>query len=123
MSRSVEEWIGKTDDAAIPPRVRVRVFDRFGGICQLTGRKIRPGDAWDLDHIVVLINGGQHRESNLQPALRDKHRAKTKEDVAHKSKAAKRRKKHVGIRPKSRFLNSKDGPYITHVGGRTERRA
>lgn len=116
MSRSVEEWIGKTDDAAIPPRVRVRVFDRFGGICQLTGRKIRPGDAWDLDHIVALINGGQHRESNLQPALRDKHRAKTKEDVALKSKAAKRRKKHL-LRTKSRFPCSRDSDRKKKLNG------
>lgn len=120
--RTVEEWIGKTDDAAIPPRVRVRVFDRFNGVCQLSGRKIYAADAWDCDHVVALINGGEHRESNLQPVLRDKHRKKTGEDVRLKAKAAKRRKKHL-LRPKSRFLNSKDGPFITHVGGRTERRA
>lgn len=40
MTRALPEWIGKTPDTAIPARVRVRVFERFGGICQETGRKI-----------------------------------------------------------------------------------
>ena len=31
-----------------------------------------PGDAWDLDHKVALINGGRHAEDNLAPALKDK---------------------------------------------------
>lgn len=52
--RSVDEWIGKNDDAAIPPRVRLRVFEKFGGICQLSNRKIMAGEAWDLDHIKAL---------------------------------------------------------------------
>ncbi len=96
--RSVEEWIGKTDDSAIPPRVRLRVFGRAGGICHLSGRKIRAGDQWDCDHVVALINGGGHRESNLAPALRSEHRKKTALDVAQKSKDYRVRAKHAGIK-------------------------
>ena len=103
MSRAVEEWIGKTDDAKVPPRVRLRIFDREGGRCWISGRKIRPGDLWDLDHKIALINGGQHRESNLFPALRDKHREKTREDVAVKAKTAAIRRKHVLPRQASRL--------------------
>ena len=44
--RSVAEWIGKTDNAKAPNRVRLRVFLRYDGKCWLTGRKIRPGDKW-----------------------------------------------------------------------------
>lgn len=98
MTRSTDEWIGKTDDSAIPPRVRLRVFSRHGGICHLSGQRIRPGDAWDIDHVVALINGGQHRESNFAPALRDKHRAKTAEDVAQKAKNDRVRKRHLGVK-------------------------
>ena len=93
--RSVEEWRGKTPDAKVPPRVRLRVFDKHEGRCHLTGRKIMPGDLWDLDHIVALVNGGEHRESNLAPALRDKHREKTADDVAVKSKVYETRAKHI----------------------------
>jgi 5-methylcytosine-specific restriction protein A len=82
MTRSVEEWVGATPDVAIPKRVKLRVFERHNGICHISGRKITAADVWDCDHIVALCNGGGHRESNLAPALRDKHRAKTAEDVA-----------------------------------------
>lgn len=98
MARSVPEWIGKTDDAKVPPRVRLRIFEREGGICHLSKRKIQPGEKWELDHIVALINGGEHRESNLAPALVQPHREKTRQDVAAKAKSARVRSKHLGIR-------------------------
>jgi len=98
--RSVDLWVGKTPDAKVPPRVRARIFLRENGVCHLSGRKIGPGDAWDLDHKVALINGGTHSEDNLFPALRDKHREKTAADVAEKSKVARIRAKHLGIWPK-----------------------
>lgn len=100
MTRSVPEWIGKTDDAKVPPRVKARIFLREDGRCHLTGRRIRVCDPWDLDHKIALINGGEHRESNLFPALRDKHREKTAEDVAVKTKTARVRAKHLGLWPK-----------------------
>ncbi|MEI3853595.1 MULTISPECIES: hypothetical protein [unclassified Ensifer] len=49
-AHSVTEWIGKTDDEKVPPRVRLRLFEQYGGVCQLSGRKIMAGEAWDLDH-------------------------------------------------------------------------
>lgn len=101
MSRAVAEWIGKTDDTKIPDRVRLRVFLAHDGICHLSGRKIGPADKWDMDHVIALINGGEHRESNLAPALRGKHREKTAEDVALKAKAASIRQRHLGI-PKAK---------------------
>lgn len=106
MARTVPEWIGKTDDSAVPQRVRLRIFEREGGKCWISGRKITPADKWDLDHRIALINGGQHRESNLFPALRDKHREKTREDVAEKSKVAAVRAKHLGIRAPSRIRSA-----------------
>jgi 5-methylcytosine-specific restriction enzyme A len=105
MSRELPEWIGKTDDAAIPPRVRLRVFNRMGGVCHLSGRKIMPGEAWDLDHIIALVNGGAHCESNLAPALRSEHRIKTAADVKLKAKSDRVRKKHLGIK-KPRTIRS-----------------
>src|SRR5262249_30164849 len=92
VSRSTEEWIGDNDDAAIPARVRVRIFARHNGICHLSGRRIRPGESWDLDHVVALCNGGSNRESNLAPVLRDKHRQKTASDVAEKARDYRKRK-------------------------------
>lgn len=120
MSRSVDEWVGSTPDVKIPDRVRLRVFEAHGGICALTGIKIRPGDQWDLDHEIALANGGQHRESNLRPVLREAHRKKTAEDVRIKAKAARVRKKHLGItKPKSSLPGSKASRWKRTIDGRT----
>lgn len=104
MTRSVPEWRGRTPDTPAPPRVRLRVFDAHGGICHLTGIKIRPGDKWDLDHIQALCNGGENKESNLAPALRDAHKEKTAEDLAQKAKDRRVRAKHIGAAPKKRKI-------------------
>ncbi len=104
MTRKLPEWIGKTDDTKPPPRVRLRVFDHHMGICHLSGIKIMPGDVWECDHIIALINGGENRESNLAPALKAKHRIKTDRDVAEKAAIAKKRAKHIGaVAPKQKI--------------------
>lgn len=95
--RTVPEWRGKTDDTAIPPHVKLRIWEREKGICHISKRKIKAGELWDLDHGVALCNGGEHREYNLFPALRDKHKAKTAEDVAEKSDVYHKKAKHLGI--------------------------
>ena len=96
MSRTVPEWIATHDDQATPKRVRIRVFERHNGICHISKRKIMPGDKWECDHIIALINGGEHRESNLAPALAAPHKEKTKADTDLKKKIARTKAKHLG---------------------------
>lgn len=115
--RSVDEWIGEHPDQAVPPRVRLRVFERYGGRCYLSGRLIRPGDAWDLEHIRALSLGGEHRESNLAPALKEPHKIKTKADRKAKAKADRTRKKHLGIKKKSKFPGSRDSKWKKKLSG------
>lgn len=110
MTRAVPEWIAKHDDQAIPPRVKDRVLEAHGNRCALTGREFRPGDSIDFDHIQALANGGAHRESNLQPVLREAHREKTAEDVGLKAKTARIRKKRFGFTPaRHQFPGAKNG--------------
>lgn len=117
MSRSVEEWRGKTNDSPIPPRVRLRVFAAHMGRCYLSGRRIGPADAWEVDHIVALVNGGEHRERNLAPVLREKHREKTAEDVKQKAKNDRIRKRHLGIKKPSKFACSRQGKFKKKIDG------
>jgi 5-methylcytosine-specific restriction endonuclease McrA len=98
--RAVPEWIGKHDDQAVPPRVRLRVFERYEGRCYLSGRKIMPGDAWDLEHIKSLSLGGEHRESNFAPALKAPHKVKSAQERSLQAKSDRIRKRHLGIKPR-----------------------
>ena len=108
MTRTIPEWTGATDDSAIPMRVRVRVFEAYGGVCAACGRRLVAGDTWDCDHIVALANGGANREANLQPLCSWCHKAKTVADVAEKSRIYRKRAKAIGAhRPKQAFAKSK----------------
>jgi len=123
--RSVPEWIGATDDTPVPARVKERAFTRAGGVCHVSGIKIRPGDPWDVDHVLAICNGGQNRERNLAPILRGKpHKEKTRSDLALKKKNARLRRKHLGIEPPSRYVvpGSKRSRWRRRVGGKWERR-
>lgn len=100
MSRTPDEWIGATDDSAIPPRVRLRVFERAGGRCEQCTRKIGPSDRWQADHVVALVNGGANREGNLRCVCDWCHRVKTASDVAEKAAVYRKRVKAVGAKAK-----------------------
>jgi 5-methylcytosine-specific restriction protein A len=103
--RSTQEWIGKHDDARVPNYVRLRIFNRDNGICHISGRKITAADTWELEHKIALCNGGEHRESNIAPALTAPHKAKTKYDRAIKSKNDRVQERHLGIK-KPRTIRS-----------------
>jgi 5-methylcytosine-specific restriction endonuclease McrA len=99
--RTVPEWIAtKSDDEAVPPRVRQRVFIRFDGKCAGCGRRIGEGAlAWDCDHIIALALGGQHREGNLRALCRAVcHRDKTRDDAALRKRFNASQKKRAGIK-------------------------
>jgi len=100
--RSVEEWIGSSPDAKVPQYVRDRVFARAKGRCHLSGRKIMPGDRWDLEHKKALSLGGEHRERNIAPAIIEAHKEKSAEEADIRSKADRIRRKHNGTWPKSK---------------------
>lgn len=108
MARSVPEWIGRTADSKIPDRVKLRIWDREGGRCYLTGRKIMPGDEYDYEHVIAIAlwtgDGHGNRESNIRLALKEPHKGKTREDRQLQAKSDRVRKKHLGIaRPKHQW--------------------
>lgn len=99
--RSVLEWRGSSPDAKVPKTVRVRVFERCGGRCHISGRVIRVGEPWELEHVKPLSMGGEHRESNLAPALVAPHREKTAAEAGSRAKADRIRAKFLGVYPPS----------------------
>lgn len=130
MARTVEEWVGASNDSAIPTRVRLRVLVRANGCCQSCERRIMTGDAWQADHVIAIVNGGENRESNLQCLCGWCHKAKTKQDVAEKSRARRIQAKHAGIRKPSsfacartsRFKKRMDGTVVDRESGEPVRR-
>lgn len=108
LGRSVPEWIGKSPDATIPLRVRIRVFEREGGCCHKCTRKINVGDKWTLEHLVALINGGQNRENNLTVTCDWCLKEKNREDAAIKKKGARIRAKHFGAKQPKRKIQSRN---------------
>jgi 5-methylcytosine-specific restriction endonuclease McrA len=72
---------------------RARLFALYDGICYLSGAKIVPGDAWDVEHVIPLALGGTNDDDNLRLALCDPHKAKTKADVSSIAKAKRLEKK------------------------------
>jgi len=124
MTRSTKEWIGATDDTPIPPRVRLRVFLAYEGICQCgCGTKIN-NKPWQCDHKAAIINGGENRESNLHPLLDEHHKLKTKKDVAEKAITYKKRLKNYGVK-KSKWAmpGSKASGWKRKMDGSWERRS
>lgn len=118
--RSVEEWCGKTPDTPVPPRVRLRVFDRADGRCHRCERKIAAGEHWTLEHLKALIRGGQNRESNLGVTCDWCLPEKNAEDVAEKADTYAKRRKHIIGRdkPKGRGFWKPPGTHFDWSRGR-----
>ena len=76
------------------------------------------------DAAIALVNGGQHRERNMQPVCTSPcHSDKTRADVRVKAAGYKRQLAHAGIRRKRpSFATNRDGAYKRKMDGRVVRR-
>jgi 5-methylcytosine-specific restriction protein A len=112
--RSTPEWHGKTDDSAIPVRVKLRVHAKAEGCCAKCGVEATTGQ---YDHAISLILGGENRESNLQFLCVPCHTAKTRLDVKLKAKVARVRARHIGLKKPSKFACSRDSKFKKKISG------
>ena len=118
MSRSVPEWIGRTDDSVPPPSVKLRIFRTAEGRCHISGVKINPGDAWEVEHVIPLSMGGKNRESNLAPALVHEHKKKTAQEAGDRSRMDRAAARHLGLKKPSgswgysKFKKKLDGSVV-----------
>lgn len=105
MTRSIPEWVGKSDDEPVPLRVKIRTWEAYCRRCGACTREIRSGDKWTCDHIKAIINGGENRERNLQPLCTWCQPEKDRQDIAIKSETYRMIISHYGQRiPKGRPL-------------------
>lgn len=79
-------------------KARLLLFLDAGGLCHICGGLIRPGDAWEVEHVIPLAQGGEDGGDNLRPAHIKCHRTKTSRDVADTARAKRREAAHLGIR-------------------------
>ena len=108
MSRTVDEWIGRTDDSMPSSGAKDRIRARQNNRCALTDVELRPGIKVEYDHIVPLWLGGRNAESNLQAVTSAAHKLKTGAEAKVRGKTNRTRKKHLGIyQPKSALSNSR----------------
>lgn len=112
VSRTVKEWIGKTDDAMPPKLCKLRIVERQDGKCALTGSPFTLKEKPQFDHIVPLWLGGKNCESNLQAIHHDPHKAKTAAEATVRAKVNANRANDLGIKgkPKSRGFPKPDKP-------------
>lgn len=81
---------------------RVRIFDLHGGRCHICEQKVQVGEAWDLEHVVPWELTRDDSDTNVKPAHKHCHKAKTADDVNAIRKADRVRAKFIGAWPKSR---------------------
>jgi len=105
--RALPEWIAKHDDAPIPSRVQLRLWERSGGSCQSCGRKIMTGETKHFDHKVPLADGGEHREANLQVLCVACHKAKTVTENRERARVRRKAKAALGLVEKAPKLQGR----------------
>ncbi len=49
----------------ISKELRIKIYNKFGGLCAYTGTALK--DDWQVDHITPVINGGLTEYNNLIP--------------------------------------------------------
>ena len=79
-------------------KARVELFRVTGGICHICAGKIQVGQAWEVEHVIPLAQGGEDGGDNLRPAHVACHRVKTSQDATDTAKAKRREARHLGIK-------------------------
>lgn len=99
--RTVDEWIGRTDDTAPSDGCKRRILTRQNWRCAITDVEFRDGVKAVFDHITPLWLGGENRESNLQALTVEAHASKTKTEAKVRGKVNRIQLKRMGAKKKS----------------------
>ena len=92
---------------SMPPQRVARIFAERQGRCGMErndverpwgdgcGRKFRPGDDYEIDHVLALERGGTDDDDNMQLLCSGCHTIKTKDDHAEAGHIRRGYTKHV----------------------------
>lgn len=72
-----------------------RIFAARDGKCHSCGKKLRPGDSYEIDHVIALATGGTDDDDNLAPICTGCHLLKTKGDISTAAKIKRQAVKHT----------------------------
>jgi len=64
--RSVDEWVGRTDDSRVPASVKRRLIRSQLGVCACCCLEFTDKRKPEVHHVESLESGGPNRESNLE---------------------------------------------------------
>lgn len=102
---------------------RLECFVRHAGQCYLCGTSIRPGETWEVEHLLPVGLGGDNGVDNLRPAHTRCHKPKTKDDVGKMRKADRLKAKHFGAKQKTGSIpGSKKSGWKRKMDGTVVRR-
>lgn len=87
---------------SLSTKARAALFLDHKGQCHICGGLIQPGQAWEVEHVIPLAQGGDDEPHNMRPAHAKCHKAKTADDAANTAKAKRREAKHNGWRAPSK---------------------
>jgi len=108
-----------TERAHISRTRRLALFRDQHGRCHLCDGLIRPGEGWDLEHVIPLAMGGADDESNWALAHTKCHKSKTIRDIMDLARAKLREARHLGIRQSRNPLPcGRDSDYKKKIGGK-----
>lgn len=85
---------------------RGRLFLALDGKCHLCKGRINAstGEAWDIEHVIPLANGGADDDSNLGLSHKKCHREKTTNEAPLIAKTERIRLKHIGaVKPRGNW--------------------
>lgn len=104
---------------------RLELFVKHEGRCYLCEMTIRPGEAWDVEHVLAVALGGGNDSDNLRPVHANAkcHKAKTKADIGMIRKADRIKAKHFGAaKSKGSIPGSKGSGWKRKMDGTVVRR-
>jgi 5-methylcytosine-specific restriction protein A len=103
-------------------KTKLEAFTRCGGKCEACGSILKPG-GFDYDHDTPAAFGGAAVVENCRVLCKPCHGGKTfGRDIPAIAKSNRVRARNAGIKRKSKFQTSRDGPFKAKIGGGVERR-